>query len=92
MTAITKPNKTYIIAILYPNMLINNTKLPKSTIGEEIKKENVTPIGNPELVNPMNKGIDEHEQKGVTVPSNAEIIFANIPLKLPNIRLLFSGG
>ena len=45
-------------------MLINKTKLPKSTIGDEIKKENVTPKGSPALVKPMNSGIDEQEQKG----------------------------
>ena len=60
-------------------MLISKTRLPRSTIGEEIKKENVTPIGNPALVNPIKIGILEHEQNGVTVPSNAEIIFAHIP-------------
>ena len=36
-------------------------------------------MGNPALVNPINKGIDEQEQKGVTVPSKAAIIFAHIP-------------
>ena len=56
-------------------MLINRTKLPKSTIGEEIKNENVTPNGSPALVKPINNGMDEHEQNGVTVPSNAEIQF-----------------
>ena len=60
-------------------MLINSTRLPKSTIGDEIRKENVTPRGSPALVNPMNNGIDEQEQKGVTVPSKAAIIFAQMP-------------
>ena len=60
-------------------MLINNTRLPKSTIGDEIKNEKVTPKGNPALVKPINKGIDEQEQNGVTVPSNAETIFSVIP-------------
>ena len=60
-------------------MLINKTRLPKSTIGDEIKKENVTPKGSPALVKPMNSGIDEQEQKGVTVPSRAEMMFAQIP-------------
>ena len=46
---------------------------------EEIKKENVTPSGKPALVNPINSGIEEHEQNGVTVPSNAAMIFAHIP-------------
>ena len=60
-------------------MLISKTRLPRSTIGEEIKKENVTPSGKPALVNPINSGIEEHEQNGVTVPSNAAMIFAHIP-------------
>jgi hypothetical protein len=60
-------------------MLIRSTRLPRSTIGEEIRKENVTPSGSPALVNPINSGIDEHEQNGVTVPSNAPMIFAPIP-------------
>lgn len=60
-------------------MLISRTRLPKSTIGDEIKKENVTPKGSPALVKPMNSGIDEQEQKGVTVPSRAEMMFAQIP-------------
>ena len=49
-------------------MLINNTKLPKSTIGDEIEKKKVTPQGNPALwCKPINNGIDEQEQNGVTV-------------------------
>ena len=59
---------------------------------EEIKNENVTPNGRPALVKPMNNGIDEQEQNGVTVPNNAEIQFAPIPLKRPKIFLLRSGG
>ena len=60
-------------------MLIKSTRLPRSTIGEEIRNENVTPSGNPALVKPMNSGIEEQEQNGVTVPSKAAIIFAPIP-------------
>ena len=60
-------------------MLISRTRLPKSTIGDEIKKENVTPKGSPALVKPMNSGIEEQEQKGVTVPSSAEMMFAQNP-------------
>ena len=52
---------------------------PKSTIGDEIRKENVTPTGRPALVNPMNSGMDEHEQNGVTVPSSADTTFALNP-------------
>ena len=40
-------------------------------MGEEIRKEKVTPRGSPALVNPMNRGMEEQEQKGVTVPSSA---------------------
>jgi hypothetical protein len=60
-------------------MLIRRIKLPISTIGEEIKNENVTPSGSPALVNPIKSGIDEHEQNGVTVPNNAAMQFAQIP-------------
>ena len=38
-------------------------------MGEDIRNEKVTPMGKPALVNPINKGIDEQEQKGVTVPN-----------------------
>jgi hypothetical protein len=48
-------------------------------MGEDIKNENVTPNGNPALVKPINRGIDEQEQKGVTVPSSAAIQLAHIP-------------
>ena len=50
-----------------------------SNMGEEIKKENVTPKGSPALVNPMNSGMEEQEQKGVTVPNNAAAQLAPIP-------------
>ena len=68
-----------MIATFDPKILISKTKLPKSTIGEEIRKENVTPNDSPALVNPINSGMDEQEQNGVTVPSNAAIQFAQIP-------------
>ena len=55
-------------------MLISRTRLPKSTIGEEIRNEKVTPSGKPALVNPIKSGIDEQEQNGVTVPNRAEMI------------------
>ena len=67
------------MAILVPKMLISRTRLPRSTIGDEIKNENVTPSGSPALVNPMKIGIEEQEQKGVTVPSKAPTMFAPIP-------------
>ena len=58
----------------------------------DIKNENVIPSGSPALVNPINIGIEEQEQNGVTVPSNAEIVAPVIPLNLVNIFLVFSGG
>ena len=73
-------------------MLANKITEAKSTKGEEIKKEKVTPRGNPALVNPMNKGIEEHEQNGVNVPNKAPAIFAFIPDILPRIFLVRSGG
>lgn len=42
-----------------------------STIGEEIRNEKVTPKGKPAVVKPMNIGILEQLQKGVTVPNKA---------------------
>lgn len=57
-----------------------------------MRNENVTPKGSPALVNPMNNGIDEQEQNGVTVPRRAAIMFAHIPLNPPNIFLVLSGG
>ena len=60
-------------------MLISRTRLPRSTIGEEIRNENVTPSGSPALVKPINSGIDEQEQNGVTVPKSAAMQFAHNP-------------
>src|SRR5574344_2577985 len=92
VTATIRPSTTYSTATFTPNMLISSTRLPRSTIGDEIRNENVTPIGRPALVKPMNRGMDEHEQNGVTVPSSAAMQFAQIPWNLPIIFLLFSGG
>ena len=64
----------------------------RSTRGEEIKNENVTPIGKPAEVKPINKGIDEHEQNGVTVPNKAPSKFAVKPLYRPKILRVRSGG
>jgi hypothetical protein len=36
--------------------------------------------------------MEEQEQKGVTVPNNAARVLAPIPLYLPKIRLVRSGG
>ena len=78
--------------MLQLNMLANKIIEARSTKGEEMRNENVTPIGKPALVKPINKGIDEHEQNGVMVPSSAPTIFALTPLNLPRILRLRSGG
>ena len=78
--------------MLQLNMLANKIIEARSTKGEEMRNENVTPIGKPALVKPINKGIDEHEQNGVMVPSRAPTIFALTPLNLPRILRLRSGG
>src|SRR5690554_2538107 len=91
-TARTKPTITYAIAISNPKILASKIKAPKSTNGLEIRNENVTPLDNPALVKPINIGIDEQEQNGVSVPNNAPIVFALTPLNLPNIFLVRSGG
>ncbi len=89
ITASIKPTTTYAIAILAPKKDISKSKDAISTIGEDIKKENVTPIGNPAEVKPINIGILEQLQKGVTVPNNAPNIFPFIPLNPPSIFLVF---
>ena len=61
-------------------MLARSITDARSTRGEDIRKEKVTPIGSPALVKPIKSGIDEQEQNGVTVPSSAPSIFAEIPL------------
>ena len=61
-------------------------------MGEDIRNEKVTPSGKPALANPIKRGIDEQEQKGVTVPSRAARALAAIPLKRPKILRLRSGG
>ena len=38
------------------------------TSGEVIRKAKVTPNGMPPFTKPMNKGMEEHEQKGVMAP------------------------
>ena len=52
-------------ATFHPKILISSTRLPRSIIGEEIRNEKVTPRGSPALVNPINRGIEEQEQKKI---------------------------
>ena len=63
-----------------------------STMGEDMRKEKVTPRGKPARVKAMNNGMDEQAQKGVTVPSSAPTTLPLKPLKRPRMRLLRSGG
>ena len=77
--AIYKPTTTYEIAIGKPNTLTNSINAPKSTSGLEIRKLKVTPLDMPALVKPIKIGIEEQEQNGVTVPSNAPTAFAPMP-------------
>ena len=73
-------------------MLASKITDAKSTKGDEIRNENVTASGNPALVNPMNRGIDEQEQKGVIVPKSAASVLAQshslqalIPINYANV-------
>ena len=63
-----------------------------STIGEEIKKEKVIPMGKPARVKPINMGTLEQEQKGVTVPKRVAMILPFMPSKLERMRFVRSGG
>jgi hypothetical protein len=73
-------------------MLINSINAAKSTSGEEIRNENVTPTGRPAFVKPMKRGMDEQEQKGVIVPIKAPKAFAHIPFTRLKIFFVRSGG
>jgi hypothetical protein len=61
-------------------------------IGEEIRKENVTPSGIPASTNPIKSGTAEHEQKGVTMPSRAARILPINIFLYNRIRFVLSGG
>ncbi len=71
MTAMMIPTITYNNAIFQPKKLASSKTEARSTSGEEIKNENVTPTGKPALVKPINIGIDEQLQNGVNVPRSA---------------------
>ena len=64
----------------------------KSTNGDDIKNENVTPNGSPAEVKPINIGMLEQLQKGVMVPKSAPSILPLIPFIFPSIFFVFSGG
>ena len=48
-----------------------------------MRKEKVTPKGSPAPVKPMNRGMDEQEQKGVTVPRRAETRIGSQTVEAP---------
>ena len=64
----------------------------RSTNGEENRKEKVTPRGRPALLKPINRGMEEQEQKGVIVPKSAPRVLPGRPLKRPKMALVRSGG
>ncbi len=71
---------------MYQKKDISSIREAKSIIGDDIKKEKVAPPkGSPADINPMNIGMLEQEQKGVTVPNRAPNIFPFNPLNLPMI-------
>ena len=61
------------------------------TIGLAIKNDSVTPSGMPASTKPMNSGIDEHEQNGVTAPRPTAIRRAPGPERPRIIARTFSG-
>ena len=62
------------------------------TIGEEIRKEKVTPSGTPDSTKPMNSGTAEQEQNGVTMPSRAAMTLPTYSRSWERMRLVRSGG
>jgi hypothetical protein len=71
--AITRPNKIYRTPTCHPNKLNSIITATSLIIGAAIKNENVIPTGIPVSIKPRKSGIAEHEQKGVTIPSNDAI-------------------
>ena len=57
-----------------------------------MRKKKVTPRGSPDSKKPMNMGIAEQEQKGVTMPSRAARKLPTYSLWLPRSFRDFSGG
>ena len=68
------------------------TRATSFTVGDEIRKEKVTPRGSPDSRKPMNMGTAEQEQKGVTIPSKAASKFPTYSRRLPSSLRDLSGG
>ncbi len=62
------------------------------TIGEETRKEKVTPRGMPASMKPMKRGTAEQEQKGVTMPRRAASTFPKNSGTFSSTFFVFSGG
>ena len=60
-------------------------------IGAAIRKEKVTPSGMPLSMNPMNSGMAEQEQKGVTMPSALAMMLPRKSGFPSSAFLVFSG-
>ena len=70
-------------------MLFRSAIATSFTSGEVIRKANVTPSGIPPFTKPINKGIDEQLQNGVTAPNRDAKTYCN-PKSLRVIRKLRS--
>lgn len=57
-----------------------------------MRKENVIPRESPAFVNPINIGIEEQEQNGVTVANRAATVLPKIPLYRDKICFVLSDG
>jgi hypothetical protein len=78
-------------ATFHPNIPYRRTTATSLIIGEEIRKENVTPSGTPDSTKPRNNGIAEHEQNGVTIP-RAEAITLPVNVFFPSSALRVRSG
>src|SRR5450759_1673832 len=91
MIDITRPVPTYIAATFHPNIPYRRITATSLIMGDEIRKENVTPRGTPDSTKPRNKGIAEHEQNGVTMP-NADAIKFPVKVFFPSSALRVRSG
>ena len=65
--ATISPTATYAKAMGQLKIEASRITEARSTSGDEIRKEKVIASGSPAAVKPMNSGMDEQEQNGVTV-------------------------
>ena len=79
-------------ASLQPNNSPISTKAISLTNGEVTRKEKAIPEGIPALIKPMNKGIEEQEQKGVIEPKIEAIKLPEPKRAFDIIFLIFEVG